>query len=98
MSLTNRARFQYASDGQLLSAKAFTCPHCGNQDAAKIEANGHHWHHVDCTLLCQAVIPKGECDSFDQRSDGTNTCGMQWDPYRIDLTEADEAAQARGDA
>lgn len=73
-----------------MTTKRYTCPHCGNADRSLIEDNGHKWTHPDCTLLCVAPVPAGECDSFDVTSDGTAVCGMQWDPYQV--ADEDETA------
>lgn len=61
----------------------WTCPHCGNKDRNLMQSNlgpNESPKNHEETMLCEAIIPKGQDDSFDQVSDGTAVCGMQWDP------------------
>jgi hypothetical protein len=60
------------------------CPYCGNTDQSYMLDNGCKPKDLRYTLLCVATIPAGELDSFDDESDGSAECGMQWEPNQGD--------------
>ena len=67
-----------------MKRQGYKCPRCGNKKLDLMESNlspdERKRRRGEETMLCAALVPKGQEDSFDEISDGTLICAYQWDP------------------